>query len=461
MLNLFDTYERRVRPFAPLNPPEVKLYACGLTVYDYAHIGNLRTYIFEDSLHRVLEFNGYQVQHVMNITDVGHLTDDADVGEDKMEVGTRRAGKSAREIAEIFTEAFKQDLAWLHIHEPHIWCKATDHIAEQIAMIQCIEAKGVTYRTSDGIYFDTSQLDDYGHIARLNIEGLQAGSRIAMSEKRSPTDFALWKFSKPDEQRQMEWNSPWGVGFPGWHIECSAMAAKYLGTFFDIHCGGEDHIMVHHPNEIAQTQACHGTRLANFWIHGYFLQLDGLKMSKSSSGFLRLQTILDRGYDPLVFRYFCLGGHYRAKITFNWQAMDGAAIALQRLRTAVAQWPDPTEPDETYVTQFTNQINDDLNMPRALAVMWNLVKSDLPAGGKKATLLVFDQILGLGIDTWQAEAEPPIPEAVQTLVGQRQEARANKAWQQADALRDQIAAAGYDVVDTPNGPELKRRTARA
>jgi cysteinyl-tRNA synthetase len=239
------------------------------------------------------------------------------------------------------------------------------------------------------------------------------------------------------------------------------MAAKYLGTFFDIHCGGEDHIMVHHPNEIAQMQACHNTRLANFWLHGYFLQLDGLKMSKSSGDFLRLQTIIDRGYDPLVYRYFCLGGHYRAKLTFNWQAMDGAATALQRLRTAVTQWPNPTEPDDTYLTQFTNQINDDLNMPRALAVMWNLVKSDLPDGVKKATLLVFDQILGLGMNEWQAEAEQPIPEAVQSLVGQRQEARAHKEWQQADALRDQIAAAGYDVVDTPNGPELKRRLARA
>ena len=461
MLKLFDTYERQVRPFAPLNPPQVKLYACGLTVYDYAHIGNLRSYIFEDILRRVLEFNGHDVLHVMNITDVGHLTDDADAGEDKMEVGTRRAGKSAWEIAEIYTEAFKQDLAHLNIHEPHIWCKATDHIAEQIAMIQCIEAKGYTYRTSDGIYFDTSKQDNYGYLARLNIEGLQAGSRVAMSEKRNPTDFALWKFSPPDGQRQMEWDSPWGVGFPGWHIECSAMAAKYLGTFFDIHCGGEDHIMVHHPNEIAQSQACYGTRLANFWLHGYFLQLDGLKMSKSSGDFLRLQTVIDHGYDPLVYRTFCLGGHYRSKLTFNWQAMDSAATALQRLRTAVASYGNPTETDEAYVSQFTAQINDDLNMPRALAVTWQLVKSNLPDGVKKATILEFDRVLGLGLADWQAEAELPIPEAVQALVSQRQEARAEKNWQLADTLRDQIAAAGFDVIDTSDGPELKRKNIHA
>lgn len=464
MLHLFDSYQRKLRPFTPLNPPEVSLYACGLTVYDYAHIGNLRSYVFVDILRRALAFNGYQVKHVMNITDVGHLTDDADSGEDKMEVGTRRAGgKSAWEIAEIFTEAFKQDLAQLNILEPHIWCKATDHIAEQIEMIQCIEANGFTYRTSDGIYFDTSKQDNYGTMARLQVEGLQAGSRVAMSEKRHVTDFALWKFSPSDKQRQMEWDSPWGVGFPGWHIECSAMASKYLGTYFDIHCGGEDHIMVHHPNEIAQSQACYQTNLANFWMHGYFLQLDGMKMSKSSGDFLRLQTIIDRGYDPLVYRYLLLSGHYRSKITFNWQGMDGAAAALLRLRTAVYHWNKPTEPDDNYVAQFTNQINDDLNMPRALAVTWQLVKSDLPDGVKKATILVFDQILGLGLADWQPETavSQPIPAEITALLAQRQQARTDKAWQLADALREQIAAAGYDVVDTPNGSELKRRRSDA
>ena len=244
------------------------MYACGPTVYNYAHIGNLRTYLFEDVLRRVLEFNGFKVKHVMNITDVGHLVSDSDTGEDKMEVGSRRTGKSAWEIAGEFAQAFKDDLSQLNIIEPTIWCKATDHISEQIEMIRLIEAKGLAYRTSDGIYFDTSHSPDYGYLARLDVHGLQAGARVERGEKRNITDFALWKFSPPDQKRQMEWDSPWSVGFPGWHIECSAMSAKYLSDFFDIHCGGEDHIPVHHTNEIAQTEACHGTHLANFWMQG-------------------------------------------------------------------------------------------------------------------------------------------------------------------------------------------------
>ncbi len=277
-LRLFDTYSRTVRDFEALRPPEVGLYTCGPTVYDFAHIGNLRTYVFEDILRRALETAGYRVCHVMNITDVGHLTSDADTGEDRMEKGSRRTGQSAWDIALLYTAEFKKDLARLHIEEPHVWCRATDHIPEQIEFIRAIERGGFTYRTSDGIYFDTSKLPDYGYLARLKREGLQAGTRVEIGEKRNPTDFALWKFSAPGETRQMEWDSPWGIGFPGWHIECSAMAAKYLGPYFDIHCGGEDHIMVHHPNEIAQTQAAHGTRLANFWMHGYFLQIDEARM---------------------------------------------------------------------------------------------------------------------------------------------------------------------------------------
>jgi len=255
-LKLYDTYTRSVREFEPLHPPEVGLYTCGPTVYDYAHIGNLRTYIFEDVLRRALAFDGYTVKHVMNITDVGHLTSDADTGEDRMEKGSRRTGMSAWEIAGMYTQEFQADMERLNIQQPTIWCRATDHITEQIETVQCIEAQGFTYRTSDGIYFDTAKLPDYGYLGRLDIEGLQSGARVERGEKRNITDFALWKFSPPGQHRQMEWDSPWGVGFPGWHIECSAMSAKYLGPFFDIHCGGEDHITVHHPNEMAQTQAC-------------------------------------------------------------------------------------------------------------------------------------------------------------------------------------------------------------
>lgn len=457
-LRLFDTYTRSVRDFEPLFGNTVGMYTCGPTVYDYAHIGNLRTYIFEDILRRVLEFNGYLVRHVMNITDVGHLTSDADEGEDKMEKGSRRTGQSAWEIAEMYTAAFRHDMQLLNIQEPHIWCRATDHIAEQIAFIQCIEKRGFTYRTSDGIYFDTSKLPDYGYLARLDIDGLQAGTRIEMGEKKHPTDFALWKFSPPNQKRQMEWDSPWGVGFPGWHIECSAMSAKYLGTFFDIHCGGEDHISVHHTNEIAQTQACYGTRLANFWMHGYFLQLDEARMSKSSGQFLRVQTLIDAGYDPLAYRYFCLNALYRAKLTFSWEGLSGAARSLDRLRATCYEWGEPGEVDEEFREKFTNEINDDLNMPRAMAVVWELTRSDLPPAVRKATLLEFDRVLGLRLADWKPE-ETPVPEEVLALVAERQRARQEKRWADADALRQQIIEAGFEVEDTPQGPRLKARKA--
>lgn len=455
-LRLYDTYTRSLREFEPLQEDHVGLYTCGPTVYNYAHIGNLRTYIFEDILRRTLEFNGYSVKHVMNITDVGHLVSDADTGEDKMEKGSRRTGKSAWEIADFYSQAFREDLKRLNILEPHIWCRATEHIAEQIALIQCIEAKGYTYRLSDGIYFDTSKLPDYGYLARLDVEGLQAGARIDVGEKRHPTDFALWKFSPSGQKRQMEWDSPWGVGFPGWHIECSAMSAKYLGVFFDIHCGGEDHIPVHHTNEIAQTEACHGTRLANFWMHGYFLQVDEEKMSKSSGEFLRLQTLVDKGYDPLAYRLFCLSAHYRAKLNFNWESLDGAATSLDRLRNQVYEWGEPGEVDANYARQFTEQVNDDLNMPRALAVTWEVARSDLPASTRKATILYFDRVLGLGLVDWQPPKEE-IPDSILALVQQRQQARAEKRWAEADALRQRIAAAGYEVEDTPQGPRVKSK----
>jgi cysteinyl-tRNA synthetase len=458
-LYLYDTYTRSLREFTPLQGNEVGLYTCGPTVYDYAHIGNLRTYIFEDILRRVLEFNGYQVKHVVNITDVGHLVSDADTGEDKMEKGSRRTGKSALEIAEFYTQAFKEDLDRLNIFQPTIWCKATDHITEQIEMIQCIERRGYTYRTSDGIYFDTSKLAEYGYLARLDIEGQQAGYRIEVGEKHSPTDFALWKFSPPNVKRQMEWDSPWGMGFPGWHIECSAMSAKYLGEFFDIHCGGEDHISVHHTNEIAQTQACYGTRLANFWMHGYFLQLDESRMSKSSGEFLRLQTLIDQGYDPLAYRLFCLNAHYRAKLNFTSDGMDGAEKSLGRLRTTAYEWGTPGSIDEGFADQFLNQINEDLNMPRAMAVVWELVKSELPPSTKKATLLLFDKVLGLRLGEWQPTQEI-IPDEILAFVEQRGLARAEKRWKDADILRDQITQAGYEVEDTPQGPRVKSRKMR-
>jgi cysteinyl-tRNA synthetase len=458
-LRLYDTYTRSLREFKPLQPPLVGMYACGPTVYDYAHIGNLRSYLFEDVLRRVLEFNDHQVRHVVNITDVGHLTSDADEGEDRMEKGARRTGKSAWEIAELYTQAFKEDLSHLNILEPTVWCRATDHIPEQIALVECIEAKGFAYRTSDGIYFDTSRLSDYGYLARLDVTGQQAGARVEVGEKRNPTDFALWKLSPAGQRRQMEWDSPWGMGFPGWHIECSAMSAKYLGVPFDIHCGGEDHIPVHHTNEIAQTQACYGTSLANYWLHGYFLVLDETKMSKSLGGTVRLQTLMVQGYDPLAYRYFCLNAHYRTKLSFTQDGLDGAATALDRLRAASYGWGKAGTPDPTYVERFAGQVNQDLNTPRAVALTWELVKSDLDEPTKKATLLVFDRVLGLRLAEW----EPPrdeVPDEILALVVQRQQARAEKRWPEADGLRAQIWAAGYEVEDTPEGPRVRWQNRR-
>ncbi|UTH76649.1 cysteine--tRNA ligase [Chromobacterium sp. IIBBL 290-4] len=455
-LQLYDTWHRAVRPFAPLNDDHVGLYCCGPTVYDYAHIGNLRTYLFEDTLRRALELNGYRVRHVVNITDVGHLVSDGDDGEDKMEAGSRRAGgESAWDIAERFTAAFQQDLAALNALPPTIWSRATDHIAEQIEYVAALERKGYVYRTSDGMYFDTARLDDYGHLARLDAAGLQAGNRVEMGEKRNPTDFSLWKFSPAEQKRQMEWDSPWGRGFPGWHIECSAMSAKHLGPWFDIHCGGEDHIPVHHSNEIAQSQGCHGTRAANFWMHGYFLQLDDAKMSKSSGDFLRLQTLIDRGYDPLAYRYLNLTAHYRKQMSFSWTALDGAAQALDKLRQRYAAWPEGGAVLADVAAAFRAEINQDLNTPKALALVWGLVKDETAADAdKKATLRDCDRLLGLDLDSWQPREEET-PAQVRELLARREAARAARDWAESDALRGEILALGYVVEDGRDGAAAK------
>jgi cysteinyl-tRNA synthetase len=452
-IKLYDSYSRSIREFEPLSGNCVRIYACGPTVYDYAHIGNLRTYLFEDTLRRTLEFYGYDVKHVVNITDVGHLTSDADTGEDKIEKGSRRAGKSAWDIAELYTQAFKQDLVNLNIKQPDIWCRATDHISEQIDDIRKIEAKGFTYVTSDGVYFDTAKLDNYGFLARLDVAGLNAGTRIEIGEKRHATDFALWKFSPQGESRQMEWESPWGTGFPGWHIECSAMAVKYLGKLFDIHCGGKDHIPVHHSNEIAQSEVCYGTNLASFWLHGYFLETDQDKMSKSSGEFLRLQTLLDRGYDPLSYRYLCLTANYRSDLKFTWESLNSAQTALGRLRSAIYECGEPGEPDQHYLDQFRSNLYNDLNTPKGLAVIWNLLKSDLSPSTRKATILECDKVLGLDLCNWKPEVVE-IPDQVKELIVKRTQARKDKNWVAADHLRDQIAELGYEIEDTAQGTTI-------
>lgn len=458
-LSLYDNFTRTLRRFEPLRPgSEVGLYTCGPTVYDYQHIGNFRTFLFEDLLKRALRWNGFSVRHVMNITDVGHLTSDADTGEDKMEKGARRTGKSAWEIAALYTDAFLDEMRLLAIEDPTILCRATDHIAEQIAFIADIEAKGYTYRTSDGIYFDTSKQADYGYLARLDKEGLEAGKRVELGEKRHATDFALWKFSPPGEQRQMEWESPWGKGFPGWHIECSAMAEKYLGPWFDIHCGGEDHIPVHHTNEIAQTEAKAGTRLANFWLHGYFLLMNDAKMAKSAGGFLRVTSLIDEGYDPLAYRYLCLTGHYRSQLNFTWDALAAAQTGLDRMRQTFHALPQEAEaqPDAALVERFGDELNDDLNSPRALAVAWEALRGDRSPPVRRATLAKFDEVLGLGLAAWTPKTVD-VPEPVRALAEARAAARKAKQWAEADRLRGELAAAGWDMEDRPDGYGLKRK----
>lgn len=451
---LYDNWERQLRVFSPIHKDWVGLYCCGPTVYDYAHIGNLRTYLFEDLLRRTLELNGHHVRHVVNITDVGHLVSDADEGEDKMEAGSRRTGESAWDIAEKYTLAFKQDLHSLNMLEPQIWCKATDHIAEQISFISCIEQKGFCYITSDGVYFDTSKQDDYGYLSRLNREGLEAGKRVDIGEKRNSTDFALWKFSPANSQRQMEWDSPWGRGFPGWHIECSAMSAKYLEPWFDIHCGGEDHIAIHHSNEIAQNQACHGTRLANFWMHGYFLQIDAGKMSKSSGDFLRLQSLIDLGIDPLAYRWLCLSAHYRSQLNFNWDALRASQTGLNRLRETYLALPDGGSVNQSYADRFIAEVNQDVNVPKAIAVMWEMLKSPVIDADKKATLDYFDQIFGLHLKQWKPK-QNAISEEVTHLLEQRKLSRMNKNWAESDRLRDEIKGLGFEVEDTADGMKVK------
>ena len=451
-LHLYDTYRREIRAFAPLEEGAVRMYACGPTVYDYAHIGNLRTYLFEDVLRRALEFCGYEVRHVINITDVGHLVSDADEGEDKMERGARREGESAAKIAGRYTRAFKEDFSALNMLAPHVWCRATEHIAEQIADIAEIEKRGYAYRTSDGIYFDTSRQENYGYLARLNRAGIAPGARVALGEKRNATDFALWKFSPPGEKRQMEWESPWGTGFPGWHIECSAMAVKYLGKKFDIHCGGKDHIPVHHANEIAQSEARHGTTLANFWMHGYFLETAAAKMSKSDGAFLRLESLTDRGYAPADFRYLCLSAHYRSDLKFTWESLDAAAAALGRLRGFAEKWQGEAAPDAESEAAFSAAIFADLNTPQALAAVWDMSKRDLPDAVKKASLLRFDSVLGLGLGESAAE----IPKKALELAARREKARADGDWEKADRIRGEILRKwGCEIEDTPDGAKLR------
>lgn len=457
-IQLTNTRTREKEVFTPINQGEVRMYSCGPTVYGTPSIGNYRTFIMNDVLRRVFEINGYNVKHVINITDVGHLVSDGDEGEDKMMKAMRREGKGAYEIAEYYTAEFLHGLNQLNIIIPEHLPKATEHIDEQIKTIQLLEKNGYTYKTSDGIYFDTAKLDSYGTFGGQKLEEKEEGARVAVNpEKRNATDFALWKFSPKDQQREMEWDSPWGVGFPGWHIECSAMSEAYLGSPFDVHTGGTDLAPVHHENEIAQTQGAHGHALANYWVHGAFLQIDGGKMSKSLGNVYTINDLVERGIDPLAYRYFTFTARYSSQLNFTWESIQAAQNALNNLRDDVRDWDKPTAIDQESLDVFLSKVNDDLDMPAAMAEVWSLVKDEhLSTAVKAATLLEFDKVLGLKLDEYiSVPLEPSL--LVLRLVEERAKARKEKNWEESDRLRDQIEEEGFIVEDKPEGQVLREK----
>ncbi|MEP7146933.1 MAG: cysteine--tRNA ligase [bacterium] len=480
MLKLYNTLSRTKEEFIPIDPSDVKMYSCGPTVYNYQHIGNFRTFFFEDILLRVLKYNDLQIKYVMNITDVGHLVTDSDEGDDKIELSAKQQGKSVWELSEYYTNIFKRDISLLNIIPPDIYTKATDYIKEQIDMIKCLEEKGYTYVTSDGIYFDSSLFPAYGKLAKLDIKGLQEGARIEFSrEKKNTTDFSLWKFSPRNEKRQMEWESPWGVGFPGWHIECSAMSKAALGRHLDIHCGGIDHIPIHHTNEIAQSEACNGEKFVNYWLHGEFLDMAGEKMSKSTGKFITLQTIMDMGYLPMDYRYFLLMAHYKKKLKFTFEALDSAKNGYRNLTGKILNLKNesnnnsPTRiiPDKQDVNadnnnltrewenKFLESINDDLNMPEAMAVLWDMLRDEKVSPAEKLLLANdFDRVFGLDLNKIETaeEDDSEIPEDIISLSDRRNKAKNNKDFKLADEIRNKIKEKGYEVIDKKDGAELKK-----
>lgn len=460
MVKLYNTLTRKEEEFKPIKKGQVGMYSCGPTVYWYQHIGNLRTYIFSDVLKRVLLYNGYKVKQVINVTDVGHLTSDSDEGEDKMEKAAAKEGRKAQDIAEFYLNVFRNDLEKLNILFPSVWSKATGHIKEQIELIKKLEKKGFTYKTNDGIYFDSSKFKSYGKLALLNIEGLKEGKRIAFGEKKHKTDFALWKFSEKPGERQQEWNSPFGIGFPGWHIECSAMSMKYLGDHFDIHTGGEDHIPIHHTNEIAQSESATGKKFVNYWLHGAFLTFKGEKVSKSKGGLYTISELEELGYTPLNFRYLCLLTNYRRPLDFSLDNLDAAKNAFERLKRKVIELKREEHKGENltkeYEEEFLGAINDDLNMPRAIQIIWKMLDDfDFDSKKKLKLLEKFDKVLGLGIKEVKEE-KVKIPLAVKELLHSREELRKLKKWAEADVMRERIKEMGYIVQDTEAGARVKK-----
>jgi len=469
-LVLHNTLTRSKEIFTPADGHTVRMYCCGPTVYNYAHIGNLRTYIFEDLLHRILTLHGWAVEHVMNVTDVGHMTSDSDAGEDKMATAAERERKSPWDIAKFYEEAFFRDSARLNIIKPDITPRATSHVTEMIALIERLETQGYIYETSEGVYFDTAKDADYGKLAGLNLGAQREGAREEVNVdagKRHPADFILWFTNKPTHI--MKWPSPWGEGYPGWHIECSAMSMKYLGETLDIHCGGIDHIPVHHTNEIAQSECATGHPFVRFWLHGAFLNVvtpsadaKGVKMSKSGENFLTVQRLIDRGYDPLAYRYLCLTAHYRSELAFNvetWESLAAATKALGKvyeLKARIGEDDGLSEQEYARARQTVFEaISDDLNLPRAVAALHEAKSYRL--------WREFDSVLGLDIEARSRAAQPTaendvdgLPQDIIALKGQRDESRKAKDFARSDALRAEIEAQGYTVGDSPLGTVVKK-----
>jgi len=470
-LYLFNSLTRKKEKFEAIDPPNVGIYSCGPTVYDYATIGNFRTYTSADILVRVLKYNGYRVKYVMNLTDVGHLTGDnlgdADTGEDRLEKTARKERKTAWDVAKFYTDAFYTDFEKLNLTKPEKFVKATDHIREQIDLVKKLEEKGLTYKTSDGIYFNTVEYEKktgrkYGELSTL--DRLKEGARVeANPEKKNPRDFALWKFSPKGVKRDMEWESPWAppgargkvMGFPGWHIECSAMSMKYLGETFDIHVGGEDLRSTHHPNEIAQAEGATGKKFVNFWIHGAFLKVDGGRMGKSLGNAYTVSDIEKKDFDPLALRYFYLSGKYNEPLNFTWSSLEAAQTALEKLRNLLESFKDEKErvtlsaeknqKIESYRNRFSGAVNDDLNLPQALSVLWEMLKSSIPSRDKYDLAMSFDEVLGLKLDQFQVQVQ--IPEKVKRLIDQRNKLRKEGKYEEADKLRNRIESLGFTIKD--------------
>ena len=447
---MYNTLTHQKDKFKPIDKSDVKIYTCGPTVYNYAHIGNLRAYIFMDTLRRTLKYNGYELKHVMNITDVGHLESDADEGEDKMLKASKRENKDPYEIAEYYTKCFIRDLDRLNIDKPEVICKATDNIKEMISYVEEILKNGYAYETSKGIYFDISKLDKYPELSNRNIEDQIAGARVDVDpEKRNPYDFAL--FIKAPKEHIMKWETPWGLCYPGWHIECSAMSRKYLGEIFDIHTGGVDHIPTHHENEIAQCKGATGKIPAHYWMHCEFITVDNGKMSKSLGNTYTLDDLEKRNISPLDYKMFCYSSHYRNKLNFTFENVEGAKIALNRLKEGFQRHLNGEEkanPLEIldYKNKFLDAINDDLNIPMAMGIVWEVIKNPVKSKEYAELLLEFDQVLGLEIDKINKNIE--LPQEIIDLINLRKEARNNKNWAESDKLRDEIISKGYTVKDT-------------